>query len=280
MPRSLSVFAAGGAVTVFTNHDREFVYKVPLVTEFDVAGRASHAWRQKIRREFSRSLRNPRRLSSFIDLAARRRWAQTFYSIRKQEFATCLACLSFLSEILGSEEQPFFPKTKTVSGANYIFQIGDALYLFDGPIIKQKMVECLSTDDKFSGDELQKIGRRIVDIQTELWRYGIGLTKSSETWGPSNWGRTADGCIYLVDLGSLSHDQANVRRYLTTESAKKRAEKLRNYGVSDDVDSYMSFISERLNPETLDREWESKASFREWLVADQRASLSAHVRRV
>lgn len=278
MPESLQVFAAGGAVSVFTNHDREFVYKVPLAPDFDIVGRASHAWRQNIRRQINRSIRNPRLLPNFFASALPRRWAKKFYSAKTQEFTTCLDCLEFLGEVLEPGEQKFFPNTQTVDGANYKFQIGDAQVQFDGPLIKQEMVDCFSTDDKFSAADLLKIGPEIVDIQTELWRYGIGLTKSSETWGPSNWGRTTDGRICLVDLGSVSHDQAIVRRYVTKESAENRAIKLRKYGVSDDVDCYINLISAHLNPDTLERMWETKSSFREWRLANERPHLPVNVR--
>jgi len=100
----------------------------------------------------------------------------------------------------------------------------------------------------------------IIEIQHHLWRAGIGLGSAAETWGPKNWCRAKNGEIRLADLSSLNQNKNRVSTLLDCTTAQKQRQKMEQFQplrCRGEIDSYLTYIGNQLNQESLDQLWEA-----------------------
>jgi len=149
-----------------------------------------------------------------------------------------------------------FPPTVILDEVDVVFEWEGRSNRYKGPSYLQRRVEVFGNStplDSFNWDA-------IIEIQHQLWRAGIGLGSSAETWGPKNWSRAKNGEIRLADLSSLTQDKNCVRQRLGCTAIQKRRHRLEQFQpprCRGQIDSYLIYIGNQLNQESLDQLWEA-----------------------
>ena len=230
----LEYFKKGNCQAVFTGAEKDYVYKVPLQRSNDV---------DSISFSF-----NPKAAYSFLKQGRR-------YQRNISRFAMSVQVLQRLEKMAKNGLMEFFPETIISSVKSNTHIISGKKYDYSGPIIKQEFVEEFF-DNTVS---LRSFNwQNLVDIEIELWKYGIGLGATAETWGPKNWGRIKGGSVKLVDTSHLTQNFHLVAENIRPEIMKFREKKLLSYDKihnSIDVEEYFKFMRSYLNINTLRNNW-------------------------
>ena len=198
----LEYYKKGNCQAVFRGGEEDYVYKVPLQRRDDVDS-------------ISFTL-NPKVAYSFLKQGRK-------YQRNIRRFAMNVQVLQRLEKLAKNGLQEFFPETVIFSVNRNTHIISGKKYGYSGPIIKQELVEEFF-DNTVSLRSFD--WQNIIDVETELWKYGIGLGATAETWGPKNWGRVKDGSVKLVDTSHLTRNCRLVVDNVRSEIMKFRKEKL------------------------------------------------------
>ena len=154
------------------------------------------------------------------------------------------------------DAEDFFPETRLEEQVEISFEWQGRVQEYCGWVYLQERVEVFSNATEVGGLDWSEI----VAVQKALWSLGVGLGKSAETWGPSNWCLTAAGRIRLADTSSLTRGRNQVSKQL---EAKTRENRLRvvadaqQPGSRSEIGRYFDFIGENLNHASLEACWKS-----------------------
>ena len=98
----------------------------------------------------------------------------------------------------------------------------------------------------------------MLNVQLELWKYGIGIGAPAETWGPKNWGKTNSNAIKLVDTSHLTDNFNLVSEMIDTDIMEYRKRKLLSMNTKNnlsDIEEYFKFMKSSLNLKNLNCQW-------------------------
>jgi len=149
-----------------------------------------------------------------------------------------------------------FPQTDILDEVDVVFEWEGRSNRYKGSAYLQRRVEVFGNYtplDSFNWDT-------IIEIQHLLWKAGIGLGSSAETWGPKNWSRAKNGEIRLADLSSLTQDKNRVRARLGGTAIQKRRYRLEQFQpirCRGEIDSYLIYMGKYLNQESLNSLWKA-----------------------
>ena len=231
--KNLYFLDKGNCQAVMTDQQIQYVYKFALTNKNDNVTRKE----DKLGKEIVMILKR------YIKYAA---------NIRR--FKNSVKIINALENTTNRGLGRFFPDTQIVYIKAKIFSAKGRIYSHTGYAIKQEYVKEIFGNDtplySFNWQEL-------VDVQTELWKYGIGINAKADTWGPKNWCRTNNNRIRLVDTSHLCSDKNKIKSMLCHRVLDERRKRLINAGgnTAEIIDEYLNYISKKLTPDKIDRIW-------------------------
>lgn len=227
-------YKKGNCQAIFWNGKKKFVYKIPLSRKYD-------------NNTNSISL-NPKDIYKYF----REEWRYQKNTIR---FNNSIRILDRLEKISKNGLEEFFPETTIISVNRNEHIVGDKKYYYSGNMIKQELI-----DDFFDNTvSLQSFNwKEILNIEVELWKYGVGIGAPADTWGPKNWGKTNSNAVKLVDTSHLTENFKLVSKMLHPDIIEYRKKKLLSFNTvhsPHDIDQYFEYMSSFLNLENLHNKW-------------------------
>jgi hypothetical protein len=125
-----------------------------------------------------------------------------------------------------------------------------------GPAIVQERAQRLISLNDMSVDDLVAFRREgALLIHELLWRQGMGLAATRETWGPENWGVGSAKKMVLFDFSSFSSDKNRVRRAASFESSRGIQHNYEGRFSQDQVRKYFDYARNKIQELKLDQMW-------------------------
>ncbi len=230
----LKYYKKGNCQAVFSDNKNQFVYKVPLSRTFD-------------NRSTSINL-NPKFIYKYLLEESR-------YRKNLIRFNRSIKILNRLENLSEKKLNQFFPNSTIISAKKFPLIFDSKKYHYSGPIIKQEFV-----NQFFDNTTMLKSfdWTQMLNVQLELWKYGVGIGAPAETWGPKNWGKTNINAIKLVDTSHLTDNFNLVCEMIDTDTMEYRKRKLLSINKNNnlnDIEEYFKFMKSSLNLKNLNRQW-------------------------
>ena len=229
----LKYYKKGNCQAVFSDNKNQFVYKVSLSRNFD-------------NNPISISL-NPKYIYKYLLEESR-------YRKNLIRFNNSIKILNRLEKLSEKKLDKFFPNSTIILANKFQLIIDSKTYYYSGQIIKQEFV-----NQFFDNTTILKSfdWTQMLNVQLELWKYGIGIGAPAETWGPKNWGKT-NNAIKLVDTSHLTDNFNLVSEMIDTDIMEYRKRKLLSMNTKNnlnDIEEYFKFMKSSLNLKNLNRQW-------------------------
>lgn len=230
----LKYYKKGNCQAVFSDNKNQFVYKVSLSRNFD-------------NNPISISL-NPKYIYKYLLEESR-------YRKNLIRFNNSIKILNRLEKLSEKKLDKFFPNSTIILANKFQLIIDSKTYYYSGQIIKQEFV-----NQFFDNTTILKSfdWTQMLNVQLELWKYGIGIGAPAETWGPKNWGKTNSNAIKLVDTSHLTDNFNLVSEMIDTDIMEYRKRKLLSMNTKNnlnDIEEYFKFMKSSLNLKNLNRQW-------------------------
>jgi len=230
----LKYYKKGNCQAVFSDNKNQFLYKVSLSRNFD-------------NNPISISL-NPKYIYKYLLEESR-------YRKNLIRFNNSIKILNRLEKLSEKKLDKFFPNSTIILANKFELIIDSKTYYYSGQIIKQEFV-----NQFFDNTTILKSfdWTQMLNVQLELWKYGIGIGAPAETWGPKNWGKTNSNAIKLVDTSHLTDNFNLVSEMIDTDIMEYRKRKLLSMNTKNnlnDIEEYFKFMKSSLNLKNLNRQW-------------------------
>lgn len=230
----LKYYRKGNCHAVFSENKNQFVYKVSLSRNFD-------------NNPISISL-NPKYIYKCLLEESR-------YRKNLIRFNNSIKILNRLEKLSEKNLDKFFPNSTIILANKFQLIIDSKTYYYSGQIIKQEFV-----NQFFDNTTILKNfdWAQMLNVQLELWKYGVGIGAPAETWGPKNWGKTNSNAIKLVDTSHLTDNFNLVSEMIDTDIMEYRKRKLLSMNTKNnlnDIEEYFKFMKSSLNLKNLNRQW-------------------------
>ena len=131
--------------------------------------------------------------------------------------------LEYLQTSSNKRLETFFPFTEVIKISANIMCANKKRYRHKGKVIKQEFLyEIFGNHTPLNSFNWQDI----VEVQTELWKRGVGINAKADTWGPKNWGKTEGNKLKLVDTSHLCCEKKEIKLMLKQEVIEQRRRRL------------------------------------------------------